>query len=109
MLFSNDIIYMNAQYYSSHPKQCALLLDANTGRGAPDAQAQADVLHWEFNLSRYYPLHYWDWNDLRKHADDTALIDPSPAVVDAMKQAGFTPVIRYSRPLTVVYLHLPSS
>jgi hypothetical protein len=109
MLFSNDIIYMNAQYYSTHPEQCALLLDATAGRGAPDAQAQADVLHWEFNLGRYYPLHYWDWNDLRKHADDTALIDPSPAVVDAMKQAGFTPVIRYSRPLTVVYLHLPSS
>lgn len=105
MLFFDDIIYMNAQYYSAHPERCAMLLGANAGGGTPYARAQADILRLEVNLSPYYPLHFWDSNDLREHAHDTALIDPSPAVMDALKQAGFTPVIRYSTPLTVVYLH----
>ena len=43
----------------------------------------------ELLLSQYYPLTIWQPGQLQEHARDTALIKPTPDVLDAIKHAGF--------------------
>ena len=58
----------------------------------------------ELILSQYYPLQFWQTDQLREHAQETALIKPTPDVLESMKQAGFDVEIRFSQPVKVVYL-----
>ncbi len=41
---------------------------------------------------------------LEKHAAETALIDPTPETLEALKQAGVQVEVRFSKPLQVVYV-----
>jgi len=107
MVFSPPLIFSEAQYYSSHPDDCILLLP-------PDFQQQADALQSSpdpylpqrmlLSLSHYYPLQFWRLYNLKAYAFEVALIDPSQDVLDALQQSGFQVQVRSAAPLKVVYL-----
>src|SRR5271157_103118 len=101
MLFESPYLaglYLGSEYYSKHPEECILLLSSDAAQEG--SWVQGTVL----NLAQYYPVRFWRLDDLKTHARDTALIAPTPATLDAMKLAGFTTEVRFSKPLEVVYL-----
>src|SRR5271157_1860309 len=106
-VFSDPFTFLEVQYYSKHPDECILLLppdfesQATTTRSSPDPYMHQRV---ELILSRYYPLKVWRFSQLREQARATALIKPTPDVLDAMKRAGFEVQTRFSKPVEVVYL-----
>ena len=107
-VFSNPLLFLEAQYYSNHPEQCILLLPPDfTPQGDPRRTTPDPYLHQrlELNLSQYYPMQFWGMDELRKHAGEVALIEASPDVLSELKKAGFSIEMRFSRPLAVEYLH----
>jgi mannosyltransferase len=96
ILFHDSLLHLEAKHYSQHPDDIILLLEADGTEEAPSTQVQV-------NLSHYSPLQLWKLNDLKEHARETALVDPVPQTVEAMKQAGFQVAVRFSRPMEVVY------
>ena len=108
VVFSNPLLFLEAQYYSNHPEECILLLPSDfTPNVDPRRTSPDPYLHQrlELNLSQYYPMQFWRIDDLRKHAADAALIEPGSEILNEMKQAGFSVEMRFSKPLAVVYLH----
>ncbi len=107
-VFSNPLLFLEAQYYSSHPEECILLLPPDFTQEVDPARTTPDpYLHQrlELNLSQYYPMQFWRVDDLRSHAADVAMIEPSSDTLKEVKQAGFNIEMRFSKPLTVAYLH----
>jgi len=98
MLFGKLSVFLESEYYSKHPQECVLLLPTHEGSVGPSSLKPALI------LTQYYPLHFWKLDDLKKHARETALIEPSLYVLGAMTQAGFKVESRFSKPLEVVYL-----
>jgi uncharacterized membrane protein len=96
VLFSNPVLFMEAQYYASGSQECVLLL-------LPNGTQEDNWARQELFLSRYHPLQFWKIEDLSKHAQETALIQPTPAVLDAIEQAGLKAEVRFRTPLEVVY------
>ena len=107
MVFSGPLIYLEAQYYSLHPEECVLLLPPDFGRDTNRSQPSPDpYLHQRLllNLSQYYPLQFWQFYELSASAREVALIEPTPDVLEALRQAGFKLEFRANKPLKVVYL-----
>lgn len=106
-LFSDPFLFLEAQYYSRYPEECILLLPSDfdqegaTGRSSPDPYMHQ---HVEVVLSHYYPLQFWRTEQIREHAQETALIQPSAEVLNAVKQAGLDVAVRFSQPIRVAYL-----
>jgi uncharacterized membrane protein len=102
-VFSGPLVFLAAQYYSNHPEQCILLLPADFSR---PVSGRDPYLHQrlELNLSQYYPLQSWTMDDLRRHAAESALIDPTEDALAAAEQDGLHPKTRFSSPSQVVYL-----
>src|SRR5271157_4615449 len=98
MLFGHLSVFLESEYYSKHPQQCVLLLPTHERPVGPSSLKPALI------LTQYYPLHFWKLDDLKSHARETALIEPTPYVLEAMTQAGFKVESRFSKPLEVVYL-----
>jgi hypothetical protein len=108
VVFSNPLLFLEAQYYSNHPEECILLLPSDfTPNVDPRRTSPDPYLHQrlELNLSQYYPMQFWRIDDLRNHAGEAALIEPPPDILNEVKQAGFNVEMRFSKPLTVAYLH----
>jgi hypothetical protein len=107
-VFSNPLLFLEAQYYSNHPERCLLLLppdftqEVDPRRTSPDPYLHQRL---EINLSQYYPMQFWRMDDLKSHTGQAALIEPSSDILSAAKQAGFAVEIRFPKPLTVAYLH----
>lgn len=97
IVFDNPMLHLEAAHYSQHPEKCILLLAANGTEDTPTARIQE-------NLSQYSPLKFWKFADLRSHARETALIDPSPETLEVIRQAGFQVAVRFPKPLEVIYL-----
>ncbi len=106
-VFSDPFLFLEAQYYSKYPSECVLLLprdfeqEAPAGRSSPDPYMHQRV---ELILSRYYPLQFWQTEQLREHAPQTALIKPTSDVLESAKQAGLDVEVRFSQPLKVLSL-----
>src|SRR5258708_16968078 len=75
---ADDTLGLEARYYSSHPGCYALLLE-------PGMKVMGRV---NVNLARYTPIRFSSLDELRIHADETALVDPSEATLESMKAAG---------------------
>src|SRR5271166_3517244 len=84
LVFSDPFLFLEVQYYSKHPEDCILLLpsdfeqQATLARSSPDPYMHQRV---ELILSQYYPLRVWRPDQLREHAQETALIKPTPDVL----------------------------
>lgn len=97
ILFHNGMSYLAAEHYSQHPDELILLRAEDGAENIPSARVLV-------NLSQYSPLQLWKLDDLRKHARETALIDPAPETLQALRQDGFQVGVRFSKPIEVVYL-----
>lgn len=97
ILFDNPMLHLEATHYSQHPEQCILLLRKGSSEDLATARVQV-------NLSQYSPLRFWNFEDLRRHAGQTALVDPAPETLQAIRQAGLQVVVRDSKPVEIVYL-----
>jgi hypothetical protein len=107
-VFSNPLLFLEAQYYSNHPEQCILLLPSDfTPQVDPRRTTPDPYLHQrlELNLSQYSPMQFWTIDDLRKHAAEAALVEAPPEVLSELKHSGFSIEMRFSKPLAVAYLH----
>ena len=103
-VFSGPLLFLAAQYYADHPEQCVLLLPDDF---SPVAEPGRDpYLHQrlELNLSQFHPFQIWTTDDLRHHALESALIDPTEADLTAVHRDGLRPQTRFATPLHVVYL-----
>ncbi len=85
--------YIEARHYSKHPEEYALLTSLDTGN-----------LHEITVLAQYHPMQFWTLEDLKKNARETALFLALPSDLDTLREAGFQPHVRFSKPLTVIYL-----
>ena len=97
LVFPSPILYLEARYYAEHPERYAFLLESDDSRKVAPFRAT-------LNLGRYYPVQSWKFDDLRKHARETAVIAPSPRVLETLKQAGFDVDLRFLKTLEVAYL-----
>jgi uncharacterized membrane protein len=107
MVFSPPLIFSEAQYYSSHPNACILLLPPDFEQQADALQSSPDpYLHQRLllNLSQFYPMQFWRLYNLKAYASEVALIEPSQDVLDALQQSGIQVQVRSATPLRVVYL-----
>ena len=108
MVFFPPLIFSEAQYYSSHPDDCILLLPPDFDRPDESLASSPDpYLHQRLllNLSQFYPMQFWRLYNLRAEAQQVALIEPSQGVLDALQKEGFQVQVRSAAPLKVVYLH----
>ncbi len=97
IVLNNPMLHLEAAHYSRHPDEIILLRAENGIEDVPTVRVQE-------NLSQYSPMQIWQVSDLKTHARDTALIDPSRETLEALGQAGVQVEVRYSKPLEVVYL-----
>ncbi len=101
-VFSGPLVFLEAQYYANHPDECVLLLPDDFNR--PTA-GRDPYLHQrlELNLSPYHPMQFWTVDDLRRHAGESALIDPTEETLSSLARAGITVRTRFSSPMQVLY------
>jgi Dolichyl-phosphate-mannose-protein mannosyltransferase len=107
MVFSPPLVFSEAQYYSSHPNDCILLLPPDFEQKANALQSSPDpYLHQRLllNLSQFYPMQFWRPYNLKAYTSEVALIEPSQDVLDALQKSGIQVQIRSAAPLKVVYL-----
>ena len=97
IVFGNPMLHIEAAHYSRYPDEIVLLVNEDNAQNVPTVRVQV-------NLSHYSTMQLWTLDDVRSHAAETALIDPPPEVLEALKQAGLQVTVRYSKPLQVMYL-----
>lgn len=103
-VFSQPLLFLEAQHYSAHPEQCVLFLPSDFDR--PVQNGPDPYLHQrlELNLSQYYPMQFWTIDDLRRHQADSALVEPDEKTLEDLHAAGIQAGRRFSTPLLVDYL-----
>jgi len=106
MVFSPPLVFSEAQYYSSHPNDCILLLPPDFEQQTALQPSPDPYLHQRLllNLSQFYPMQFWRLYNLQAYASEVALIEPSQDVLDALQRSGLRVQVRFSAPLRVVYL-----
>lgn len=92
-VFANQGMYWQAYHYAKNPQEYAFLAPLDVG----------DV-RLTMNFARYIPVQVWTLEDLRRHARESALIAPSPRVVNSLKQSGFKLEPRLPDSTAVFYL-----
>ena len=97
LVLNNPMLHIEAKHYSRHPEEVILLV-------FPEGKDELPTVRVQQNLGQYSPMQFWKLDDLKKHAAETALIDPTPETLEALKQAGVQVEVRYSKPLQVAYL-----
>jgi len=90
---SNPSRYLEALYYSPHPDRYVYFFLDYKGQ------------HEMRTLGLYYPMHFWQLDDLRQHAPEAALILPTSHIVGAVRQAGMQVEMRTSGAVDFDYLH----
>ena len=104
LVFSEPLLFLEAQQYAAHPEQVVLLLPSDFSRQpkpGPDPYLHERL---ELNLSPYYPLQFWTLDDLRRHQLDAALIDPDEQALRDVQRAGMQVRPRLGAPMTIAYL-----
>uniref|UniRef100_Q01QM6 Glycosyltransferase RgtA/B/C/D-like domain-containing protein n=1 Tax=Solibacter usitatus (strain Ellin6076) TaxID=234267 RepID=Q01QM6_SOLUE len=92
---ADAVLGLEARYYSKKPEAYAFLLHKDL---APIGRAHS-------NLARFTPMRFWSMDELRAHALEAALIDPSEDTLTAMREAGFrTRTLHTAGPAKIVYL-----
>ncbi len=89
-------LILEAVYLSSHPERYRALDD-------PRLPVHQQI---EMNkvMSSYVPMRIWSMNDLKEHAGEAAVADPSDAALQSMEQTGLNVQTRLVKPLKLMYL-----
>jgi hypothetical protein len=99
-----QVLYLEAWYQSKSPNEYSLAIFSDKINPVHPEMLSFAQAHSELALSQYYPLQFWRMEDFKKHASEVALIGPLPSILEALKQAGLQPRVRFSGPLEVDYL-----
>jgi hypothetical protein len=91
---ADHILGVEARYYSKHPENYVFVVTPHLGVVGRVHQ----------NLAQYRPMRFWNLEELRANARETALIDPSEETLRAMAQAGFQIKSLASKQVKFVYL-----
>jgi hypothetical protein len=97
-LCSTGLLYMEVDYYSKHPEQYRLLVPSEK-----DLEV-LNTVRYTLAMGRYYPFRFWSPEDLKQHARETALIQPSETTLQVLQGLGLQTRVRYKAPLEVAYL-----
>ncbi len=81
-LLTNGMLFLECWYYAKDRDQYALLVPS------PQYLETHNTPRYVAGLARNYPMHFWTLDDLRRHAAETALVDPTPDVWALFKEAG---------------------
>ena len=82
-----NLLFLEAWYYSKHPEQYGYI-----GPGPV------------WGIKKYVALDFLSVEDIVANARQTAVIDPGPALVEALERAGLHLKVRFAEPQYVVYL-----
>ena len=93
IVFPHPPLYLETSYYSKHPSACVLL------KGYGGYMEAANV-----SLADYYPMNIWTLDELRQHAREAVLIEPTAQALDALRQAGFQIVVGFPKRWEVAYV-----
>jgi uncharacterized membrane protein len=97
-LCSTGMLYVELDYYSGQPGDYRLLIP-------PEKDLRVlNTVRYAMGLARYYPYRFWTIEDLKQHARETALIEPSETTLNLLESAGIRSVTRYRGSLEVAYL-----
>jgi hypothetical protein len=91
---ADDMLGFETRYYSKYPERYIFLLD----------RQPRHITQVLLNVNRFSPIRFWRFDDLKAHALETVLIDPSEESVNAIQHAGFNLDSYAVGPLKVVYL-----
>ena len=91
---ADRIIGVEARYYSKKPETYTFVVTPSLG--------VTGRVH--LNMAQYHPMRFWTLEDLRIHARETALVDPSGDVLNAMTEAGFRLRPIDAKHIKVIYL-----
>ena len=85
VVLSWDIEYLETWYYSKHR-----------------AQYECITSEGRWTIKKYVPLEFVSVEEIIANAPQTALITPTPALAQALAQAGLHPKVRFAQPQYVV-------
>jgi len=103
-VFSQPMLFLEAQYYAAHPEQCVLFLPSDFDHQPQDGPDPYLHQRLELNLSQYYPMQFWTIDDLRRHLAESALVEPDEKTLQDLHAAGIQVGRRFSTPVSVNYL-----
>jgi hypothetical protein len=63
-----------------------------------------DRVRSERALGENYPVQFWTFEDLKKHAQETAVIVPFASTLEMLHRSGFQTTVRFADS-QLVYLH----
>lgn len=96
ILCTNSMLHLEAQYYSQHPEQYGLLIPSDAGRTVP-------TVRLTLAMTDFYPFRVWTAEDLKKHARESAVVQPGAEILRIMRDAGFRAKVRFAEPLEITY------
>jgi hypothetical protein len=85
VILSWDVEYLETWYYSKHP-----------------AQHECITSEGQWTIKKYVPLKFVSVEEIVANAPQTALITPTPDLVQALARAGLRPKVRLAQPLYLV-------
>lgn len=103
-VFSQPLLFLEAQHYSAHPEQCVLFLPSDFDRQTQNGPDPYLHQRLELNLSQYYPMQFWTIEDLRRHEAESALVEPDEKTLEDLHTAGIQAGRRFSTPIPIDYL-----
>ena len=91
---TSNLQFLEAWYYSKYPNQYGYA-----------GLRQSWVIKKYIALNKKYaPVNILSIEDIVAHARQTAVINPGPALIEALERAGLQTKVRFSGPQYVVYL-----
>jgi hypothetical protein len=97
-LCSNGMLYVEVNYYSIHPADYRLFIP-------PEKNLRLlNTVRYAMGLGRYNPYRYWSLADVKEHALETALIQPSESTLSLLQDAGIRTTVHNRGALEVAYL-----
>ena len=78
VLRADDILGLEARYYSKRPGVYAFLVE-------PDIEVTGQINQ---RLAKFSPMRFWSMDQLRSHAKEIALVDPSQKTLDWLNASG---------------------
>jgi hypothetical protein len=94
VLSANDLLGVEARYYSKHPERYVFLVIPRQGWNMNTPV--------QINLGQYSPMRFWTLEDLRAHGREAVLVDPPRVAVTALERPGSKVTSRIDEGLEVV-------
>ena len=94
VLRADDTLGLEARYYSRHPESYAFLVE-------PGIEVTGKI---NMRLATFSPMRFWSMEDLRLHAREAALVDPSQSTLDWLSARGYEVKVR-SKDVGVYYFY----